>query len=106
VAAKAGDGTLFLDMRKITHFEVEREVVYAWSAERFRTFWTTLAEVEQAFPDARLLRLQRHILVRVDMVLGLRMTWNGKGLVRLAGGVEIEASRSAIPKLKAMMQGG
>lgn len=104
VAVKAGEGTLYLELRKITHFEVEKEVVYAWAVERFRTSWTTLAEVEQAFPDARLLRLQRHILVRVETVLGLRMTWNGKGIVRLAGGIEIEASRNAIPKLKAMMQ--
>jgi two-component system LytT family response regulator/two-component system response regulator AlgR len=82
---------------------VEKEVVHAWAGERLRTQWTTLAEVELAFPDLGLLRIQRHLLIRTEAVVGLRMTWNGRGMVRLPGGVELEASRNAIPKLKAVL---
>lgn len=97
---RTGDGFVFLDVQKVSHFEVEGEVVHAWAGDKFRTSWTTLLEVEQAFPTAGFIRIQRHQLVRPDMVIGLRMTWGGRGVLRLPGGLELEASRSSIPKLK------
>lgn len=98
--ARVGDGFVFLDIRKVTHFEVDNETVYACINERFRTSWTTLADVQRAFPQAGFIRIQRHQLVRPEMIIGLRMTWGGRGMLRLAGGLELEATRSAIPKLK------
>lgn len=98
--ARAGEGWVFLDIRKITHFEVEREVVYACAGSRFRTSWTTLTEVEAAFPRESFLRIQRHLLVRPDTIIGFKMTWGGRGEVRLTGGTELEVSRGAVPKLK------
>lgn len=102
---RAGDGHVFLDLRRTTHFEVEEEVVWAWApaqgvASRHRTAWTTLAEVEVAFPGETLVRIQRHLLIRPEAVLGLRPIEGGRALVRLAEGLELEVSRSATPKLK------
>lgn len=101
---KAGEGHVFLELKRTTHFEVEEEVVWAWAAaSRHRTSWTTLAEVESAFPDARLLRIQRHLLLRPEAVLGVKPLEGGRACVRVAEGVELEVSRSATPKLKELL---
>ncbi len=101
---KAGEGVVFLDLRKTTHFEVEEEVVYAVSAgQRHRTTWTSLAEVEEAFPAATLLRIQRHLLLRPEAVLGLKPIEGGRASVRVADCQDLEVSRSATPRLKEML---
>jgi len=105
---KAGEGHVFLDLKRTTHFEVEEEVVWAWvpiqgSASRHRTSWTTLAEVEAAFSHANLLRIQRHLLLRPEAVLGLKPLEGGRASVRVAEGVELEVSRNATPRLKEML---
>ncbi len=104
VAVKAGDGHLFLDLKKISHFELEDGVVWAWSVgERFRTNWTTLVEVESSYPEAGLVRIHRHLLLRSQAVLGMRPLWGGRALVRVADGVELEVSRYAAPKLREVL---
>jgi two-component system LytT family response regulator/two-component system response regulator AlgR len=101
---KAGDGHIFLDLRRVTHFEVEDEEVSAWSAgQRHRTDWTSLADVEEAFPDAGLVRIQRHLLLRPEAVLGLKSLDGGRASVRVAEGVDLEVSRSVTPKLKEIL---
>lgn len=101
---KAGDGHIFLDLRRVTHFEVEDEEVSAWSAgQRHRTDWTSLAEVEEAFPDAGLVRIQRHLLLRPEAVLGLKSLDGGRASVRVAEGIDLEVSRSVTPKLKEIL---
>ena len=102
--AKAGDGHVFLELRRTSHFEVEDEIVWAWcGGSRFRTGWSTLAEVEHAFPAGGLLRIQRHLLLRPDAVLGLRPLEGGRATVRVAEGLELETSRTATPKLKDLL---
>lgn len=102
--ARAGEGHIFLELRRTTHFEVEDEVVWAWcGGSRFRTSWTTLAEVEQAFPAAGLQRIQRHLLLRPEAVLGLRPLDGGRAALRVGDGLELEASRTATPKLKDLL---
>jgi two-component system LytT family response regulator/two-component system response regulator AlgR len=105
---KAGEGHIFLDLKRTTHFEVEEEVVWAWvpthgAAGRHRTAWTTLAEVESAFPGANLLRIQRHLLLRTEAVLGLKPLEGGRASVRVADGMDLEVSRSVTPKIKEML---
>jgi len=97
----AGSGLLFLDLARTIYFEVVEQVVWAFTGERFRTKWKSLGEVEAFFPEAGLLRIHRHLLIRPEAVLGLRSTGGGtRVMVRLTGGVELEASRGATPELK------
>lgn len=96
----AGEGVVFVDLNKTTYFEVENEVVYAHVGARLRTQWTSLADVESAFPGSGLLRIHRHLLVRPEAVLGLKPAAGGRILVRLIGGEEIEASRGGAPRLR------
>ena len=105
---KAGDGYVFLELKRTTHFEVEDEVVYACVSvqgkpQRHRTDWASLAEVEEAFPSAGLLRIQRHLLLRPEAVLGLRPREGGRATVRVADGVDLEVSRSVTPRLKELL---
>ena len=72
---KAGDGKLLLDLRKVAFFEVVDQVVWALAGgKRCRTAWTSLSEVEAAFPQMEFLRLQRHLMIRPESVIGLRMS--------------------------------
>lgn len=98
---KAGDGKLLLDLRKVAYFEVVDQVVWALAGgKRCRTAWTSLSEVEGAFPQTEFLRLQRHVMVRPEAVLGLRTLATGRRMVMLSEGLELEASRSAAHHLK------
>jgi anthranilate synthase component 1 len=97
---QAGAGVVLVDLAKTTHFEVENEVVWAHAGTRLRTTWTSLAEVENAFPGAGLLRIHRHLVVRPDAVIGLKPAAGGRAIVRLQGGAEIEASRGGAPRLR------
>jgi len=101
--ARAGEGFVFLEMKKVTHFEVEDEIVSAWAGERYKTSWSTLGDVEQAFPEEELLRIHRHLLLRPSMVLGFRPLMGGRGEVRVTGGKTLEVSRGSVPKLKAAL---
>jgi two-component system LytT family response regulator/two-component system response regulator AlgR len=96
----AGEGMVLVDLAKTTHFEVEDEVVWAHAGGRLRTQWTSLGEVEAAFPGAGLLRIHRHLLVRPEMVIGLRPSAGGRVIIRLTGGEEVEASRGGAPRLR------
>lgn len=98
---KAGDGKLLLELKRCTHFEVEDQVVFAWAgAKRFRTAWTALSEVEATFPDAAFLRIQRHLLLRPEAVLGLRTLPTGRKAVMVGEGLELEVSRTAVHQLR------
>ena len=96
----AGHGVVLVDLAKTSHFEVEDEVVWAHAGTRMRTPWTSLGEVEAAFPTAGLLRIHRHLLIRPEAVIGLRPSSGGRAIIRLAGGVEVEASRGGAPRLR------
>jgi two-component system LytT family response regulator/two-component system response regulator AlgR len=97
---KAGEGLVFMELSRTTHFEVEQEVVYAHAGQRCPTPWKTLAEAEQYLLGAGLLRIHRHLLVRPEAILGVKPLWGGRLLVTLPGGVELETSRGATPRLK------
>jgi two-component system LytT family response regulator/two-component system response regulator AlgR len=104
-AVQAGSGVVFLDLARTAYFEVEDQVVWAFAGERFRTRWKTLGEVEAFFPDAGLLRIHRHLLIRPEAVLGIRPSGGGsRVMVRMLGGAELEASRGATPRLKDILR--
>jgi len=96
----AGEGVVLVDLHKTTYFEVDSEVVWAHAGGRLRTQWKALSEVEDAFPGSGLLRIHRHLLVRLEAVLGLKPAPGGRAMVRLVGGEEIEASRGGAPRLR------
>lgn len=98
---KAGEGKLLLELKRVSHFEVIDQVVWAHAGkQKFRTSWVSLTEVEQAFPSAGLMRIQRHLLLRPEAVLGIRSLPSGRRAVLVGEGVELEASRSAAHSLK------
>lgn len=98
---KAGEGKLLLELKRVTHFEVVDQVVWAHTGkQKFRTTWVSLTEVEDAFPQAGLMRIQRHLLLRPEAVIGIRSLPSGRRAVLVSDGVELEASRSAAHSLK------
>ncbi|MBK8792326.1 MAG: response regulator [Holophaga sp.] len=97
---KAGEGLIFLDLAKTTHFTFEDGVVWAHAGERFRTIWKSLSEAEIALAGRGLIRGHRHLLLRPEAIMGVRPGDSGRLLARIAGGAELEISRGAAPILK------
>ena len=103
-AVKAGDGLVFMELAKTTHFLVEDEVVWAFvGGDRHRTPWKSLPEVEAAFPPGTLVKGHRNLLLRPEAVLGVKAGEFGRLVVRLQGGATLEVSRGAAPSLKARL---
>jgi len=102
---RAGDGEIFMELELITHFELQDERVWACRGlNRYLTRWTTLAEVEEAFPDDGMLRIQRHLLLRPRMVKGIRPTTVGRIKVMIAPKVELLVSRAMTPRTRACIR--
>jgi DNA-binding LytR/AlgR family response regulator len=102
--ARAGSGHLFLEFKKVSHFELEDGAVFAWAGgKRFRSPWDSLAEVETLYSSAGMIRIQRNLLVRPEAVIGHRSLPGGRAKVRLADGNELEVSRSMTPRLREIL---
>ena len=99
-AVKAGEGLVFLDLARTTHFTYEEDAVWAHAGGRFRTLWKSLSEAEEALEGRGLVRGHRHLLLRPEAVVGVRAGEFGRLLVRLPGDQELEVSRGAAPQLK------
>jgi len=98
---RAGDGLVFMDLARTSHFLVEDEVVWAFvGGERLRTPWKSLTEAEASFPHGVLVKGHRNMLVRPEGVVGVKAGEYGRLLVRLQGGLSVEVSRGAAPGLK------
>jgi len=98
---QVGDGEIFMELELITHFELENDRVWACRGlNRYVTRWKTLAEVEEAFPDDGMLRIQRHLLLRPRMVKGVRSTTVGRIKVMIAPKVELTVSRAMTPRTR------
>jgi two-component system LytT family response regulator/two-component system response regulator AlgR len=104
VAGEAG--VLFLELACTEFFEVDGAAVWAQAeGARHRTRWKALGEVEAFFPEAGLLRIHRHLLIRPEAVRAVRSSGGGNRVtVRMAGGAELEASRGMTPRLKARLR--
>ncbi len=104
---RAGDGEIFMELELITHFELENDRVWACRGlNRYVTRWTTLSEVEQAFPEEGMLRIQRHLLLRPRMVKGIRPASVGRIKVMIAPKVELTVSRAMTPRTKECLRVG
>lgn len=98
---RAGNGEIFMDLDLITHFEKQGHRVWACRGlNRFLTRWTSLSEVEQAFPDDGMLRIQRNVLLRPRMVKGIRSSALKRIKVMVAPKVELDVSRAMTPQTR------
>ena len=98
---RAGEGEIFMELELITHFELENDRVWACRGlNRYVTRWASLAEVEHAFPEDGLLRIQRNLLLRPRMVKGIRPTTLGRIQVMVAPKVELTVSRAMTPRTR------
>jgi DNA-binding LytR/AlgR family response regulator len=100
IPVKGGEGTLFLDYKTVSYFQIDGSTVYAvpHTSERMATPWKALVEMEGLFPD--LIKIHRNLLVRRDSILGFRFLEDGRLLLRLQGGMEVESSRPAAPRIR------
>jgi hypothetical protein len=92
------------DFARATHFELEKDVVWAWIAgARVRTGWRSLAETESAFRHVILLRTQRNILLNPEAVEAFDAVFGGRAKIRVAGNVELSVGRNAANRLKELL---
>jgi DNA-binding LytR/AlgR family response regulator len=104
---RAGDGEIYMELELVTHFELEHDQVWACRGQnRYLTRWATLSDVEQAFPEDGMVRIQRHLLLRPGMVKGIRPASVGRIKVMVAPRVELTVSRAMTPKTKECIRVG
>ena len=104
VAVKAGVGQIYMDLKQFTHFEVIDERVWAMTpTDRHQTRWASLRDVENAFPEAGMVRIQRNQLVRPEAVLGCKSLDDGRLVIRLSKGMELVVSRSMVTEVKSRL---
>ena len=104
VTLKAGTGNIYMDLKLFTHFELADDKIWAITpTDRHLTHWTTLREVEQAFPEAGMVRIQRNLLLRPEAVIGCKTLAGGRLRVRLSKGLELVVSRGMVPEFKSRM---
>jgi 3-hydroxyisobutyrate dehydrogenase-like beta-hydroxyacid dehydrogenase len=93
-----------LDLSKVSHFEVEKDVAWAWiQGQRHQTQWHSLTEIESAFSQVILLRIQRNLLLHPEAVLSLSPAFGGRSKVKVTGNLELSVSRAATPRLKELL---
>ncbi len=101
---RRGEAYAILDLARVTHFQMDDEIVWAWvSGRRYRTPWRRLSEVEATFPGAPFLRIQRHLLLRPEMIVAAAPLLGGRLRVNVGHDVELTVSRSATPSLRARL---
>ncbi|BDU72785.1 LytR/AlgR family response regulator transcription factor [Mesoterricola silvestris] len=104
VPVLAGFGTILLDLKFITHFEFADDKVWAHAlTRRHETTWGSLREVEETFPAAGMVRIQRNLLLRPEAVIGVRELMRGRLEVRLAKHTELIVSRTMAKVLRARL---
>ena len=102
---KAGVGEVFMDLEDMTHFELKEDHVIACRGQnQYKTRWTTLSEVEQAFPDDGMMRIQRHLLLRPRAVIGTYPAGIGRMKVLVTQGVHLPVSRAMTPRLRELLK--
>jgi DNA-binding LytR/AlgR family response regulator len=102
---RAGEGEVFMELELITHFELKNDRVWACRGlNRYVTRWKSLSEVEEAFPDDGMLRIQRNLLLRPKMVKGIRSATVGRIKVMIAPKVELTVSRTMTPRTRESLQ--
>lgn len=107
VRIKAGRGHVFLPLRHVHFFELADDKVWAHAGDRpGETSWTSLKEVEAAFPGAGMIRIQRHLLLRPESVLGYAPVVGGRLEVRLPRGVNLIVSRDKVAALRQRLAPG
>ena len=76
--SREGEVELELELSKVTHFELIKDAVWAWTqGKRYCTPWKHLAEVERTFGQVPFLRLHRHILLQPEAALAHKSATGG-----------------------------
>jgi len=95
IPIRVAGGEIFMALDKVSHFVRENGKVFAHHGlQRFETRWHSLAEVEEAFPEAGMLRIQRNTLLRPEAAKGIRATLGSRIQVLVAPRVELGVSRA------------
>jgi len=98
---RAGGGEIFMELDKVSHFALENGRVFAHHGlQGFETRWHALAEVEEAFPDAGMIRIQRNLLLRPEAAKGIRAVVGARIKVLVAPKVELPVSRAMTPETR------
>lgn len=98
---RAAGGEIFMELDKVSHFVLENGRVFAHhGVNRFETRWYSLTEVEEAFPAAGLIRIQRNTLLRPEAAKGIRPVVGSRIKVLVAPRVELPVSRAMTPETR------
>lgn len=95
------EGPREVPVSRTSHFQAVGGVVWAWvEGIRESTYWSSLAEVEQAVPHVLFVRLQPDVLLNPQAILEVQPLFPGRSRVRVLGGATFTVGREVTRNLK------
>ena len=92
IASRVGERISFLDLDAVTHFVARDKLTYAAINGREHCVDQTIADLEARLDPARFLRIHRAVLLNLDWINEVNVSFAGKAIVSLK-----DARRSQLP---------
>jgi two-component system LytT family response regulator len=106
IASRVGERTSFLDLDAVTHFVARDKLTYAAANGREHCVDQTIADLEIKLDPARFLRIHRAVLLNLDWVNEVNVSFAGKAIVSLkdARHTQLPVARDRLRLLRSRME--
>jgi len=106
IASRVGERISFLDLDAVTHFVARDKLTYAAVNGREHCVDQTIADLETRLNPARFLRIHRAVLLNLDWVQEMNVSFAGKVIVSLkdARHTQLPVARDRLRLLRSRME--
>ncbi|MGA3010712.1 MAG: LytTR family DNA-binding domain-containing protein [Terracidiphilus sp.] len=106
IASRVGERIVFLDLDTVTHFVARDKLTYATVNGREHCVDQTIADLEGKLDPARFLRIHRAVLLNLDWINEVNVSFAGKAIVSLkdARHSQLPVARDRLRLLRSRME--
>jgi len=106
IASRVGERISFLDLDAVTHFVARDKLTYAVADGREHCVDQTIADLERKLDPARFFRIHRAILLNLDAVQEVKVSFAGRVVVSLkdARRTQLPVARDRVRLLRTRME--
>ena len=106
IASRVGERIVFLDLDTVTHFVARDKLTYAAIDGREHCVDQTIADLEGKLDPARFLRIHRAVLLNLDWINEVNVSFAGKAIVSLkdARHSQLPVARDRLRLLRSRME--
>ncbi len=106
IASRIGERISFLDLDAVTHFVARDKLTYACANGREHCVDQTIADLELKLDPARFLRIHRAVLLNLDWVHEVNVSFAGRVIVSLKDSrhSQLPVARDRVRMLRSRME--